>query len=125
MRFKGLIMTDDLDMKALTKKYSRKEIPVHAINAGANVLLYCNEPESPGIAINSIAKALSDSQVSEEDLQHNYKLILDLKKRKLKQPVEPFSLDKVKAILANSSHKKFAKDLLAGDLSSYMDKKTT
>ena len=117
LRYRGLIMTDDLDMKALTKTYSVEEIPILALNAGANVLLYCNEPDSPRLGINSISKALSDKQVSSEDITANAEAIVALKKRLLTQPVEPFSLDKVKSILGNKEHKQFAQDLAQGNLS--------
>jgi len=116
LRYKGLVMTDDLDMKALTKKFPKEDIPNLALNAGANVLLYCNEAESPRIAVNSIAKAVSENKVSKEDIQQNCKMITDLKKKKLKQPVEPFSLDKVNLLLGHDDHKKFVEDVLTGNV---------
>lgn len=124
LRFKGIIITDDLDMKALTKNYVIEEIPIMALNAGANMLLYCNEPASPQKAVKSIAKALSEGKLDKEILQKNHKLILDTKKKKFKQPIEPFSLDKAQQIIGRAEHKKLAQDILEKNVEEYLNKTT-
>ena len=48
LNYKGLIITDALDMNAIRKNYNEKEIPELAIKAGNNVLLM---PENPEYAI--------------------------------------------------------------------------
>lgn len=62
-RFKGIIVTDDLGMKAMTKYFPAEEIPVRAIQAGCDLLLYCNEPETPPTALEAIQKAIKDGQL--------------------------------------------------------------
>ncbi len=68
MGFKGLIVTDDFDMKALTHFYDPHEIPLMAISAGVSLLLYCNNPQSPVLALESLQKALADKKLSTENL---------------------------------------------------------
>lgn len=116
LRFRGLIMTDDLDMKALTGRFAIDELPILAVNAGANVLLYCNKPKSPRIAIESLLKAAENKKVSKDDLQENFDRILELKKKRLTQPLEPFSIEKVMSILGSPEHKAFAQALEKGQL---------
>jgi beta-N-acetylhexosaminidase len=109
LRYRGIIISDDLDMKALTKNFSVDEIPVLALQAGINLLLYCNEAQSPVKAVKNIAKALSDGLVSQETIRANYEMIIQAKINKLKNPVEPLSLEKVKEIIGCQEHQDFAK----------------
>ena len=41
--FKGVIISDDMQMKAITKHYSLKEATTDAINAGVDILLFGNQ----------------------------------------------------------------------------------
>lgn len=122
LRYKGIIITDDLDMKALTKHHPIDQIPVKALQAGATMLLYCNEPKSPIKAIQSISKALSDGDLEESVIKENYKIITDIKKKRLKQPVEPFSLEKAQQIIGCDEHKAFAKAVANEDVEAYLNK---
>ncbi len=108
LRYRGIVITDDLDMKALTKHYPIEEIPVMALQAGANMLLYCNEPKSPVKAVKNIAKALSDERLEIDVIRKNYDLIIKTKLKKLKNPVEPFSLEKAQKIIGRKEHVDFA-----------------
>lgn len=123
LRYRGIIITDDLDMKALTKNFPIEEIPVMALQAGATMLLYCNEPGSPRKAVKSIARALSDGKVDEATLRANYDLIIKTKLKKLKNPIEPFSLDKAKAIIGCQEHQDFAKAMAEQNLDALKDEK--
>lgn len=83
LRYRNLVITDDLDMKALTRHHSKATIAVRAIKAGANILLYCNEPESPLIALEAIEKALADGEINRSMIEENHRKIVDLKKKTL------------------------------------------
>ncbi len=112
-RYRGLIITDDLDMKALTKKYSKEQIAVRALSAGSDMLLYCNEPDSPGIALEAITEALAQGILSKENLQTSYKRIMDTKRSRLEQP-DPFPLTEALNIIGNAQHKALAEGIAAG-----------
>lgn len=79
LRFRGLIISDDLDMKALTKHHSKGTIAVRALQAGSNILCYCNEPDSPPTAIDAIEKAVRDKELSLQVLVENASRIHALK----------------------------------------------
>lgn len=83
MRFEGLVVSDDLDMGALSKYHSTAEIPVKSLLAGIDLLLYCNKPDSPKVAIASILKALESKELSLEKLQSSYDRIIEFKKNHL------------------------------------------
>lgn len=121
LRYRGIIITDDLDMKALTKHYPKEDIPVLALQAGATMLLYCNEPKSPVRAVQSIAKALSDGKLNEDIIHENNKIILDLKQKKLKNPIEPFSLEKAQQIIGRKEHLDFAAAVKSQKVDAYLN----
>lgn len=115
MRFRNIVITDDLDMKALTKNYDKADIPVRALKAGANILLYCNEPESHMIAYDAIEKALADKTLDAAIVAENHKKILDLKKEKITSP-DPLSMEDVSRIVGHPDHLRLAKSIVAGDV---------
>ncbi|MFN3454756.1 MAG: beta-N-acetylhexosaminidase, partial [Pseudobdellovibrio sp.] len=86
LKYKGLIITDDLDMKAMAIHYDKKSIPVRSLQAGADLILYCNEPESPPLAIEAIMEAVAQGQHPKSELQYTLNRILDVKKLKLINP---------------------------------------
>lgn len=80
LSYKGLIISDDLGMKALTKNYDTKDIPVLCLNAGCDLLLYCNDFEDQVLALESIKKALQDKKLSEASLNKSLERVLKVKK---------------------------------------------
>jgi len=120
LRYRGLIMTDDLDMKALAKYFPKEQIPVQALKAGANILLYCNDFKSPGKAMNAIAKALKDKSLNFGIIENNYNAILAFKKKHLAAPYEPFPLEKAMEIINNPEHKEFAEAIATGQVEKFL-----
>ena len=109
--YRGIIITDDLDMQALTKHFPLKELPLMALKAGATILLYCNEPGSPIQAIKRVQEALEKKELEPGVLKENHKLIQGCKSQKLQHPVGPFSLEEAKTIIAQKKHLELAKAL--------------
>lgn len=85
-RFRGLSITDDLDMKALVKNYDQDLIPVRALQAGADLLLYCNEPKSPPRAIEAILGAIAQGALDKAYIEAQRNKILSFKKERLLKP---------------------------------------
>lgn len=120
MRYRGLIITDDLDMKALAKHFPKEQIPVQALLAGANILLYCNDFKSPPKALNAIAKAIKDKTLPLTLIEKNYSSILSFKKKHLAAPYEPFPLPKALEIINNPIHKEFAEAVNTGNVEKFL-----
>lgn len=106
-RYRGLVVTDDLGMKAMTKHYGIEEVPVRALKAGADLLLYCNDPEVPPQAVESILEATAQGILNESDLNESYRRILDLKKMKIQHP-DPLPMEEVSKIVGHPDHLKMA-----------------
>jgi beta-N-acetylhexosaminidase len=67
--FEGLIVTDDLDMKALQKYQSLSERVLGSLEAGADFLLFCNEASSPPQALEILQRALRDQKLPESRMR--------------------------------------------------------
>ena len=78
--YKGLVVTDALNMGALTNNYTKDEIYVKAINAGVNLLLM---PSGSVDALKSIKKSVQNGLISEELIDNSVRKILELKYSKI------------------------------------------
>ncbi|MFD2588314.1 glycoside hydrolase family 3 protein [Croceitalea marina] len=95
--FKGVIISDDMQMRAISNFYDFETAIEKAILAGVDMLLFSNnaapcaenisdcveipfEPEIAKRAINHILKLVEDGKVSEERIDESYQRILELKK---------------------------------------------
>ena len=114
MGYRNLIITDDLDMKALAKYYPTEFIPVRALQAGNDILLYCNEPAKPPLAIAAVEKAVTDGKLAEEIVNDRYNKVISLKK-KIRRP-EPLEMSEVAKILGHPEHLKLSKAISTGQI---------
>lgn len=76
MGFKGLVFTDALNMKGVTKYFSPGEVDLRAFMAGNDVLLFSQDVPT---AIAKIKEALVSGQITEEHLETSVKKILGAK----------------------------------------------
>lgn len=113
-RYKGIVISDDLDMGAMTTKWSVEEIPVKALQAGIEILLYCNEPNSPKIAIDSILAAITKGQLDKKYLEALHQKVLTLKKEKLSDP-DPMPFSEAIKVIGHPDHLKLAAAIASGE----------
>ncbi len=113
--YRGLVISDDLDMKALRKLYEPGVIAVRALEAGINILLYCNEAETPEMGLDAIDKALADKRISMDAVENNYQLMLKLKKSKVKQ-IDPLPLPEAARIIGHPDHLALSKAIASGQI---------
>ncbi|MFZ0820604.1 MAG: glycoside hydrolase family 3 N-terminal domain-containing protein [Candidatus Acidiferrales bacterium] len=76
LRFRGLIVTDALDMAGAGPKLSSGEIAVRAVLAGADVLLL---PPSPGEALSALKNAIGVGHLTEQRIDQSVNRILRAK----------------------------------------------
>ena len=82
MGYSGLVITDALNMKALTNYYSQEEIYVKAIEAGVDILLM---PSSSRGALKAVKDALVNGEISEDRIDESVRKILKLKYEKIEK----------------------------------------
>lgn len=113
LRFRGLVVTDDLGMKALTSHYSTQEIAVRAVEAGCELLLYCNEPEAPPLALEALTDALGQGRLQRAEVEATRQKILQFKKAKILQP-DPLSMDEIQSLVGHPEHLRIAEAISQG-----------
>ncbi len=74
--FKGLIITDALDMRGVTKHHHAGELELKALQAGNDILL-CSTDVPKAIA--TIKQAIADGRLSEQELDEHVRVVLSLK----------------------------------------------
>jgi beta-N-acetylhexosaminidase len=113
LRYRGLIITDDLDMKALTRNWSVEEIAIRSLEAGNDLLLYCNEPSSPSKALDAIEKAVGQTRISLARIEDSYQRVSKLKREAI-LTIDPLPWSEVKGIIGHAEHLKIAKAIQEG-----------
>lgn len=80
MKYEELVITDALNMKAITDNYKPKEIYELAINAGVDLLLM---PEDSNEAIELIKQSIAEKKITKNQINESVKKILTLKYSKM------------------------------------------
>ena len=78
MGFDGVVVTDSLQMQAMTDHYGSAEIAVRAVQAGVDVLL-C--PMRLDKAVDALLQAVEEGEISQERVDESVLRILRLKQR--------------------------------------------
>ncbi len=76
LEFKGVVITDAMDMKAITNRYSSGEAALRAVNAGADVILMPVDFED---AYNKVVNAVIEGNISERRINESVERILEKK----------------------------------------------
>ena len=78
--FKGLLLTDCLEMDAIRAGYPHGEGAVRAVEAGADILTISHTYEAVKEAAEALYKAVASGRISEERIHASYERILGFKK---------------------------------------------
>lgn len=98
LKFDGLIVTDGLNMGALTNYYSKDEICAKAVEAGVDILLM---PSSSRQCLKSVKQAIEDGKIDEERIDESVRKILKLKYEYIEKDYDNYL---PKEYLNNSEH---------------------
>lgn len=115
LRYRQIVISDDLDMGALSKNYSVEQIAVRAIQAGCDILLFCNKFEHPQLALNALEKALKDHKISAQQIDESYNRIVNIKKELLKEGDTP-SFAEGASVIGHADHERLSKAISAGSV---------
>lgn len=84
LKYKNLIVTDDMEMKAIEDNYSVEKAAVMAINAGADLLIYRSSAKAM-IAYEAMAKAVGVQEIKRSTIDDRFKRINKCKKTYFKE----------------------------------------
>lgn len=106
MGFKGLVITDDIVMKAIKDNFGIEEGVVRAIEAGADLVIVGEGTQTAPIAAGAILKAVKKGRLSVERIDESVERILKVKDRYIKSPLT--NLTKAQKILGGKESRKKA-----------------
>lgn len=104
LKFSKIVITDDMEMGALTKNYSFEEAAVMALNAGADMLIYRNM-EIAKVALLGIKEALKKKELKSSFFNEKVERINEVKKRTLSD-YRPLYIPDIKNQMKVMEHKK-------------------
>lgn len=101
--FQGVIVSDDLEMKAITNHQSVPEAAVQALKAGCDQLLICHQPNVLEEAVFAVEKAVADGVLSEFLLEQSINRIRALKRKYVVRDETPAKLEEMVVLQEYSS----------------------
>jgi beta-N-acetylhexosaminidase len=108
LEFKGLIVTDALEMKGITKLFGVDEAAVKAVEAGADILLL---PPDEDAAIDAVKRAVGSGRIPIERINKSVRKILEMKKWLNLPKNRLVDLDQIKYSVSSPEHLKVAKEI--------------
>lgn len=77
--YKGIIITDDMEMGAVANHNEFRSIGVNAVKAGADIVLVCHEYEHQQEVYLGLLDAVNSSEISQERIDESVKRIIKVK----------------------------------------------
>lgn len=103
--FRGLVITDALDMAAARLDWGPGEVAVRALEAGADVVL---SPPDPRVAVEAVATAVEEERLPADRLEGAVRRILEAKARAGLHRGRTVPLEDVDRIVGRGPHRAFA-----------------
>ena len=114
MKFRGLVVTDAMDMGGVTSLYPPEEAAIRAVEAGADIVL---QPPVPNAALAGLEKAVKSGRLSEKRIDESVRRILQAKAR--------LGLDKNRFVDVPRLNQKFGLPKFADDAQAVADRSVT
>jgi len=118
LKFKGLVVTDALQMGAIVAKYGAGEAAVRAFEAGSDLLLMPADPDS---AIGSMLTALQTARISPARLDASVRRVLEIKRGLGLFERRTVALDSIPLIVGSKAFQDAADDIAQRSLTLVRD----
>jgi len=103
MGFTGPIISDDLEMNAMTNHWTIGDAAIQSLQAGADLLLICHQQDRQTEAMEAVQKAVEQGFLSKDRMASSLARLSHLKKRFL-VPYQPIEVKTVHKHLRIQSH---------------------
>ena len=87
--FQGIIMSDDLEMKAVEKYFPLDAFPRMGVEAGVDIFLICNSVEKIKTLHDQLIQDVDNGTIPIAPIKQSVERILHLKKNLLSPPIDP------------------------------------
>ena len=119
LNFEGVILSDDLEMKALAKSYTVAEAAVQAILAGCDGVLICRalsddrsrDIEVQAVALEALVHAVEDGTIPYTRLEDALARSRRAKERFLGAPVAPGRMSSLRQVVGCDAHRRIAEEM--------------
>ncbi|MGK5082915.1 beta-N-acetylhexosaminidase [Bdellovibrionota bacterium FG-1] len=115
LRYSRLIISDEMEMKAISDHYSAEHAPILALQAGCDVLLYKAEAGAR-LAYAAVLKALDEGQLAPAIILEAARRVRDFKQSTL-LPYHPAKVADVGKTVGIPEHQQLMEQVLAGPAS--------
>lgn len=109
--YRHLIITDDMEMKAITNHFPIEKAAVLAVKAGCNVLLYCHELSNQQKALEAIVKAVMDKEIPESVIEENLNKVLQTKKNNFPETYKMVDVTQIGKNVGHPEHLSLSKSI--------------
>jgi beta-glucosidase-like glycosyl hydrolase/CubicO group peptidase (beta-lactamase class C family) len=121
MGFEGLVVTDAMNMSAITKYYSTAEATILAIKAGVDILLM---PPDEEVAVYAIKSAVETGDIDIKQIDNSVRKILAAK-RWLRITNNKFSnIEELNKVIGKKSHYRLAEEIAEKSITLVRDEKS-
>ncbi|MEK9627888.1 MAG: glycoside hydrolase family 3 N-terminal domain-containing protein, partial [Nitrospinota bacterium] len=93
MKFEGLVMSDDLEMQAVTQ--SPEEIPALAVNAGVDLFLICHDLNKVTQLQEALMVGIETGEISSEAIDRSVEKVMKAKQKLSGLKENEFDLEQV------------------------------
>ena len=107
--FDGLLITDDMEMKAIDDRYRSGEAAVMAVEAGADIVMVLWTPAKQNEVFDALLSAVKSGRISQARLDQSVKRILKSKEGAFNRRF--VDLDAVEGTVGTDAHKQLAQTI--------------
>ena len=115
LQFEGVILSDDLEMKAVAKSYTVPDAAVQAIAAGCDGVLICSgDVETQAVTLEALVHAVEESRIPYKRLEDAHTRLRRAKERFLAAPVTSGSgrtAGRLRHVLGCDAHQRIAEEM--------------
>jgi beta-N-acetylhexosaminidase len=122
MGYRKIVITDDLEMGAITKKYEIHQAALASLKAGTDMLLICRSPDKILSSYNYIIQAVERGEISDIRINSSVNRILSVKNQ-IKKQAKQFSPDEYNQV--QNEIEEFSLSVAKNSISEIMRKKTS
>ena len=110
--FQGVILSDDLEMKAIAKTYAVADAAVEAIAAGCDGLLVCSgSVEAQAAALEALVHAVEQQKIAYKRLEDAQTRLRKAKERFVATPVASHNAARLRQVLGCDAHQRVVDEM--------------
>ena len=112
LQFPGVIVSDDLEMKAIAKTYTVPQAAVEAIAAGCDALLVCSgDVDVQAATLEALVHAVEEERIPYKRLEDTLARLRRAKERFLTAPVTSQKTARIRQVLGCDAHRRIVDEM--------------